>query len=94
MPSLPNARSDTGHSLLALLLPRGLGRDGAVEQADAADEAGASDGASQLIRSVVRTAGGNMRPVRLTSTPSRWMSRAATFVEQAACASSSWQRSS
>src|SRR5260221_8262409 len=30
----------------------------AVEQADAADEAGASDGASQLIRSVGRTFGG------------------------------------
>jgi hypothetical protein len=27
----------------------------ATEQADAADEAGASDGASQLIRSVIRT---------------------------------------
>jgi hypothetical protein len=41
--------------LLAAFREAGWIKDEAVQQADAADEAGASDGASQLIRSVRRT---------------------------------------
>jgi hypothetical protein len=41
--------------LLAAFREAGWIKDGAVQQADAADEASASDGASQLIRSVGQT---------------------------------------